>query len=202
MIDKRPCEFCSLFVTEKSGCEIELFDCPFDDEPHRAWVHTDERIAAKVCPGDYGGRTCNELILDSWFTDFNYFECDHCGRTVCVRNPSNGWRTQGRITDDGEEICLRCYEEMILENGVEREKVERGEIPGMFFSHGNPEPLDAGCTEVEGFQDYFVQTKDQANCLCQKVLELMDAGQKVVIGYERLAIGGLEGYVSVFSKQP
>jgi len=40
--------------------------------------------------------------------------------------------------------CLKCYQELILENGVEREKLEEGFIPEMFFSWGNLEPIRAG----------------------------------------------------------
>jgi hypothetical protein len=33
-----------------------------------------------------------------------------------------------------------------------------------------------------------------------KALELIDNGHKVIVGYESMAIGGLEGYITLFSK--
>jgi hypothetical protein len=101
---------------------------------------------------------------------------------------------------DDEEICLRCYQEHIFENGVEREKLEAGEIPGMFFNYGNPEPKQAGYEEVPGFSDHFINDERSADAFRRKALELMSSGYKVVIGYERLAIGGSEGYVTLMAK--
>jgi hypothetical protein len=131
--------------------------------------------------------------------DFSYFFCDPCAREVCRQNPSNGWMVQYRLVDD-EQICLSCYQDMILEDGVEREKLESGEIPGMFFSYGNPEPKLAGYEEVPGFSDYFVNDSRSVDRFTKKALELMDEGYNVVVGYERMAYGGGEGYVTLMVK--
>jgi hypothetical protein len=104
---------------------------------------------------------------------------------------------------DDEEICLRCYQEKLLDEGheFEREKLESGQLPGMFFSYGNPEPKQAGYVDVPGFSNYFINDGDKADRFRKRALELMDDGYKVVIGYERLAIGGSEGYVTLMAKE-
>jgi hypothetical protein len=70
----------------------------------------------------------------------------------------------------------------------------------MFFSRDNHEPLDAGYRQVPGFTGFFVRTEQDAGRIIRKALALMDRGEKVVIGYERMAIGGGEGYVTLFEK--
>jgi hypothetical protein len=72
----------------------------------------------------------------------------------------------------------------------------------MFFSGDNREPLRAGFEYVDGFRDYFVNGARTAQYFNEQALELIDSNFKVVTGYERLAIGGLEGYVSMFAKAP
>ena len=89
-----------------------------------------------------------------------------------------------------------------MEEGLEfeREKLETGRIPGMFFSCGNTEAREAGYIEVVGFTNYFVGSREAADRFRKKALELIDEGQKVVVAYERLAIGGGEGYVTLLAK--
>lgn len=71
----------------------------------------------------------------------------------------------------------------------------------MFFSYGNTEARDAGYREAPGFRDYFVNTEEKADALRNKTRELLDQGHKVIIGYERLAYGGGEGYVTLMVKE-
>jgi hypothetical protein len=151
---------------------------------------------------DTGKLFCSEECADVYLYegDFSYFWCEPCQRDICERHPANGWQVQYRMVDD-EQTCLRCYQDYIFENGVEREKVESGEIPGMFFSYGNSEPKEAGYSEISGFSDYFISDSEKADRLRKKALELMDDCYKVVIGYERLAIGGSEGYVTLMAKK-
>ena len=91
-------------------------------------------------------------------SDFAYFTCHKCEREICEQNPKQGYHLQYRDYD-GQMTCLKCYQDLIIENGVEREKLEEGFIPGMFFSFGNPEPLEAGYREVEGFRNYYIAGK-------------------------------------------
>jgi hypothetical protein len=160
------------------------FETPWDEEP----------VTKLFCSDDCGDTYMYE---EPWA----YFMCSRCDREISEQNPQNGWHVQYRDYD-GTMVCLKCYEDVILENGVERDKLESGKIPGMFFSYGNLEPLKAGYREVEGFKDFFVATNYDADRFRKKALELMDQGKRVVIGYERMAIGGGEGYVTLMEKEP
>lgn len=144
---------------------------------------------------------CSEDCADIYLYDgdFSYFWCHECEREICGQHPRNGWHIQYRTYDD-EQVCLSCYQDLIFENGVEREKLEDGQIPGMFFSCGNLEPKEAGYEEVPGFTDYFANTQERVDEFRNKALELMEDGRKIVIGYERMAYGGLEGYVTLMAK--
>jgi len=168
-----------------ASIDLDVWDGPFDDAPRTITVHHNR---------DGGCGTCSERIYDSSWSDFRYFDCEGCNRTICEQNPSNGWHAQYRIVD-GEQICLKCYEDELMEHGVNRESIENGTLPGMFFSGGNPEPLAAG---YEPHGDRFVS--GDADAVCQEVLALMDSGRQVIIGYESMGIGGGEGTVSLHSK--
>ena len=159
-----------------------VFDTPWDNH------ETEKYFCSEECEVAY-------LYED----DFSYFTCEQCEREVCEQNPKNGWHIQYRDYDDST-VCLRCYQGLILENGVEREKLENGEIPGMFFSYGNTEAIEAGYSEVSGFRNFYVSSYKDYEKLREKAFELMDKSKKVVIGYERLAIGGIEGYVTLLEK--
>jgi len=128
-----------------------------------------------------------------------YFWCDPCNREISEQNPMNGWHIQHRDYDD-HTVCLRCYRDLILDNGIEREKLEAGKIPGMFFDWGNSEPKEAGYQEVPGFTKYFVNSQGKLDEFRRKALGFIDEGKKVVIGYESLAYGGSEGYVTMMYK--
>jgi len=100
---------------------------------------------------------CEEAYL--YTGDFSYFLCERCLREICSQNPSNGWHIQYREYD-GEIICLKCYQEAILKDGVEREKLEKGIIPGMFFSWDNREAKEAGYREVLGFTNFYIHDQE------------------------------------------
>jgi hypothetical protein len=160
------------------------FETPWDKEP----------VAKLFCSDDCGDTYMYE---DPWA----YFECGNCDRTISQQNRQNGWHIQYRDYD-GQMVCLKCYQDLVIENGSERDKLEAGKIPGMFFSYGNLEPLKAGYKEVEGFTSFFISCKWDSERFRKKAIKLMDQGKKVVIGYERMAIGGGEGYVTLMIKEP
>ena len=114
---------------------------------------------------------------------------------VCEQNPSNGWHVQYRIENECEQVCLKCYQDEILENGISRESVENGELSGMF--------LDRDC--LDGWDkvlDYIRITDSETKQeVLDDILAWMDDDYKVVIDYDRMAIGGLEGYISVYRKK-
>lgn len=183
--DRLP-EGCMLCGTKKARRSQTryAYDTPWEEEP----------VTKVFCSDDCGD---SYMYEEPWA----YFMCEKCDREVCEQNPRNGWHIQYRDYQ-GDQVCLRCYESLILENGVEREKLKDGQIPGMFFSYGNLEPLRAGYREMEGFRDFFISNQRSADRFRKKALDLMDQGKKVIIGYERMAIGGSEGYVTLMVKEP
>jgi len=191
------CAFCDEMRCQLDMDQVELFESPFDDEPiPDTWVCT-------VGDANGHGQSCAELLNDSSYTDFHYEECVVCGRTITVRNPDNGWMSFFRnLTDEyGEwigQICLRCYEEDLLENGLSDVSLESGEISGMFFSGDNHELYDAGFECVHDYE--FVNSPKKAQELCAEGVELKKQCYVVVFGFERMAIGNSEGTVSMWKK--
>jgi len=195
--ERAECWECGLEGAISNMYRYELYDTPWDDEPRIAYLH--KHVPSKLRTDHYFKylESCSELLDDPGWADFRYFLCDGCYRMVCAQNPRNGWHSQVRYLDDGEtSYCLRCYEEHILENGIDREELENGKLPGMFFSNDNHEALDAGY-RVEIYNQKVGDPKP----IIDKALELIDSGHEVIIGYESMAIGGLEGYVTLFSKE-
>lgn len=95
-------------------------------------------------------------------------------------------------------MCLSCYQEFILENGIPKNKFQEGTVPGMFFNSGNPEPKKIGYEEVPEWKNVKVTSASEIN---NKALELIGKGYKVIVGYERLSIIGGEGYVTLMAKK-
>lgn len=166
------------------GVMRELYDTPWDDQPKTRFFHSDE---------------CEEAYTKSG--SFDYVDCEGCGRTVCEQNTRNGWMVQFKDHADLGYVCLRCYEEEILKNGQSRSDFEGTRIKGgMFFSSDNREPKGKGFEEVSEFKDYFVNGPETAKPYNKHALSLIDSGHRVTTAYERLAIGGLEGYITMMSK--
>ena len=182
VIEKDLCDCCSEKEIKKNNVAI-VYNTPWDEEP------TEYRFCSEECMENF-----------LYEGDFAYFYCDSCGREVCEQNPRNGWHTQYRILDE-EQVCLKCYQEYIFENGVGREKFENNEIPGMFFSWDNSEAKEAGYEEVMGYQNNHITGQDSAERFCKKAIELIDEGHKVIAAYESMAIGGFEGYVTLLAKK-
>ena len=178
----------------------DLFDTPWDDVGTRSYFCNDEFGPAEGIddPNDSWNyyESCADVLTDTSWADFRYFECVACYRTICEQNPRNGWMVQFRVEDfeDYEQICLQCYQTELLENGVNREKIENGEMDGMFFNYNDP-VLESW----EKFIDYrFINSEKSRDSLLSEILENMDNDYKVIISYERLGIGGGEGTVSVY----
>ena len=164
----------------------DLFDTPWKTAPRKTWFCSDE---------------CQEAYMSSG--SFDYEACESCDRLVCQQNPANGWMWQFRTHATIGEVCLRCYEKEILENGQPRSDFENSRINGgMFFSYGNGEAHNADFWEVEGYENYFINDGESARRFNMKAMSLVDSGHKVITGYERLAIGGLEGYATMLAKEP
>jgi len=200
MTEQKTCYGCGLEGNEDEMFTLTLFDHPFDEEGKVRYFHKELPEEIKNSKDDWRRHyeACDEFITSSG--DFDYFTCDICHRMVCEQNPSNGWMTQYR-EHFGDQICLKCYEEMILENGVDREHFEEGKLEGMFFSGNNHEPLDAGYSIDERVYNVRVAGSTKAKEICKIALDYIDRGGKVIIGYESMAIGGIEGYVTLFYKE-
>jgi hypothetical protein len=177
-----PCVLCYAKQARRSFTRF-VYDTPWDDE------ETEKPFCSEECADIY-----------LYEEPYAYFWCGRCEREICEQHPGNGWHIQYREYD-GETVCLRCYQEAILEDGVEREKLEAGQIPGMFFSWGNSEAKQAGYEEVPGFTDFYIHDEESRKAFRDRAIELMDGGHLVVIGYERLAIGGSEGYATLMARK-
>ena len=198
------CYECDRERPKDATYEYELYSTPWDDVGTTAYLCTDEFGHAEV--ERENGRevfeswkyyeSCVEVLTDNGWSDFRYFECVRCYRTICEQNPKNGWHVQYRVDgDDYEQVCLKCYQDEILEYGISRESVENGELSGMFFNTGE---LD----EWERVMDYIhIDNSNTVQEVLDNILGWMDEDYKVVIDYERMGIGGLEGYISVYRKK-
>ncbi|MEI8172713.1 MAG: hypothetical protein WCH07_04415 [Deltaproteobacteria bacterium] len=169
--------------------KVTLFDSPFNKEGHEEAFHVEN--------GENGYDSCYDRLTDTGWADFRYFECPGCLRMVCRQNPRNGWHVQIREIGD-EDFCLRCYEEEVFEKGIDRESFEDGKISGMFLN--DSDLTAAGFVEVDGFMNVHITSKQAADYYCKEALRLIDEGFKVVTNYERMGIGGIEGYVSMWIK--
>lgn len=167
---------------ENQGIVLEVFehyDSAFDDEP----TVDNRRFCTRECLSNTEG-----------YDREHYFTCDWCYRTVAL---SVGHNRHYRHVD-GEIVCLKCYREDILSNGMPREEFENNHIAGMFFSGDNAEPLKAGYQIAQ--YNVFVRDSSSIKAYCEAALKHIEQGCKVVTGYESLSIVGNEGYITMFVK--
>lgn len=179
-IDTERCDSCLEHFPRDHFGDVygTYYDSPFDESGD------DKQFCSEDCQQSYEEST---------------FYCDSCNRYI---ERSNGHLSHIRDYY-GELICLRCYEEIILEEGVSREDFEKQRLSGMFFNHGNPEPISVGWFEVSGMDYEFVsENSPSLKRYCQVAMELIDAGFKVLNAYEHLSIMGGEGYVTLMAKRP
>lgn len=197
------CHECGAKRARKNVYAYEVYDSPWQEKPDTIYVCRDRVGMQKNL--DYHGNTryyesCEELLTDTSWADFRYFECDGCHRMVISQCPSNGWHSYVRYDYDlGEQVCLKCFEEQQLAEGANYEQLRKNTLPGMFFDTDDLE--NAGFKPIEHFESRFVGGTDDAEPICRKAMSLMDAGRKVVVNYERMAIGGLEGYVTLWASR-
>jgi hypothetical protein len=177
--------YCPENSPKREGLYSELYDTPWQEQGRSVWFCSDECEQAYCFSGD-----------------FEYPTCEACQRQVCTQNPANGWHVQYRSHADLGEVCLRCYQEEILKNGQPRSDFEDEEIGGgMFFSWGNREAKAAGFEEVDPFRDFHVANLNSVRRYNSHALWLIEGGAQVMTAYERMAIGGLEGYVTMLARQ-
>lgn len=178
------CSHCGLTVLKSESFKSNLYDSPFDDEPN------DMIFCSDLCQEAMEGHLYSK--------DFSYTYCESCDRTICEQNPKNGWHSQFRTLDE-ESICNQCFEEHTFENGIDIEEFESEHIQGLFFI--DSELKKHGFSLVGyGFINTLISSAESATRYCDKALELIAAGHKVINNYDRLAIGGGEGYVTMWYK--
>ena len=190
--ERKHCYECGEPIKRKEDfTTLEVYDSPWG-EPKEIHLH----MGNEICE-DYG-ISCEQALYDERWSDFRYFNCFMCDRIIIRQCPSNGWHSYVRETEDGE-VCLRCWEEDIYENGVPREKFEEGQIPGMFYNRGDLE--SHGYEQVPGFENFPITSGFNARAFCDAAIRVIDEGFLVAVDYERMAIGGLEGYVTMWAKK-
>lgn len=176
--------------TLKSGLVVKLdvYDDPWATKPSTVKVHTDN---------DDGHGSCLDKLTDTSWADFRYFTCERCNRLIVGQCLDNSWRSYVKHTEDGEEICVKCYQAEVLENGMPAEAFD-GTVRGDFFNSSDLH--QAGYRVVDLFDDVFINGANPAKRVCDKARELIESGHRVVVDYERMGIGSTEGYVSLYMK--
>jgi hypothetical protein len=176
------CYECWNKLGRNEAVELEVYENPWGD-PVKIKVHA---------------QPCRERLEDTSWGDFRFFTCEACERMVIRQCPQNGWHSYVRTSAEGEEICLKCYETALFKDGTPRAQFEKGHLDGMFFNRGDAEKH--AFEKVDGFTWQHIQSKAQGERVCKKALELIDAGNTVIVEWESMAIGGLEGYVTLWAR--
>ena len=169
---------------------LKIYDSPWADEPRVIAVHDQN--------DDDRHGSCLDKLTDTSWGDFRYFLCDCCNRLIIQQCPDNGWRSYYKMTDAGEQVCVRCWQENILENGHEDKEFESGHVPGDFYNEQDLSSHD--WVLVQGMSHEHITGAESAKKFCDRALELVRDGMKVLINYDSMGIGGSEGYVSLFYK--
>jgi hypothetical protein len=177
--------------TIKSGKVVELhvYDDPWADEPCTVRVH--------ALNDDERNGSCLDKLTDTGWADFRYQDCPACGRLVMSQCLDNGWRGYFK-TDGDEDICVRCYQERRLADGEPLESFDDGHIPGDFYD--SSELANYNWALVPGLQGVHISGSKGAAEFCARAIAFIKDGQKVLVDYERMGIGGGEGYVSLYLK--
>lgn len=181
------------FKKGESKQVLKIYDDPWADQPRIIAVHDQNDDE-----NDRYGGTCLDKLTDTSWGDFRYFLCEECNRLIISQCPDNGWRSYKHYRDDGSEICVRCYQENILANGHDADDFKDGNIPGDFYS--SQDVSSADWVLVQGMSRCYITGKESARVFIDKALELIGKGYKVLVNYDAMAIGGGEGYVSLYFK--
>lgn len=190
---KRYCYECSKAIKRNEEyTTMEVFDSPFDEQSKTIHLHVNNHMSKNY------RIPCDEVLYDEHWASFRYFDCPLCQRTITRQCPTNGWHSYVRDYED-EEICLSCYEQIIIKDGIARESFEAGKLDGMFFNE--KDLINAGYNMVPEMENFFVRTEYDVERYCSVALEYIDEGYLVVTEYEHMAIGGLEGYQTMWIKR-
>ncbi len=161
-----------------------IYDYPSDKEP--TMVH----FCSWYCYDSIKGL--------NYSRDFNYRECDCCGRLICEQSPSNGYLWQFHNSEDDEfdydgdgMICNECHRQKTFKNGISEEMLKDGHIQSDW--HDTSELRENGFEIHESFRVTNIEEfYNQIQSLFESNLVIVENG--------RLSILGDEGYVTVWIK--
>lgn len=164
----------------------DIYDRPFNKNPEELYFFS---IFSMQC-----------FLGEIYQKDFSYKHCESCGRTICEQNPSNGYMLQGHYCNDGESWeCNKCSEERRLEHGISEEDFEDSDLPGQFFNY--EDLTEHGWQKIDdrlvgsGYSGYA-----DPEPTIDLIRKMREDGEKILINYGSLAIGGLGGYIEVYTK--
>lgn len=168
---------------------MEVYDSPWGP-PRMISVHEDN--------ADNPWKTCESRLTDTGWAAFRYFDCDCCGRRICRQSRNNGWHSHVRVYH-GREICLRCFREIQLHEGVSRESFEAGRVEGMY--HADGDLTASGFELVPGFFGYEIRDEETLRAYCNTALGLIGQGHVIVNEFDLMKAGDLEGFVTMWRKR-
>lgn len=169
---------------------LKIYDDPWADQPRICAVHDNN--------DDEKHGSCLDKMTDTSWGDFRYFLCDHCDRLIIEQCPDNGWRSYYKHNDAGEQVCVKCWQDEIIENGHDAKEFKDGHIPGDFYNEQDLSSHD--WVLVQGMSHRYITGSESAKQFCDRALELIDEGNRVLVDYDAMGIGGGEGYVSLYMK--
>lgn len=179
-------------VLECDSCLTETFEAELYSETYFLSPFDDEAT-------DGEARVCQDCWDASDGLEDGLFWCDGCSRQI---TESRGHHMHYRVVDAGM-LCLACVEDTLRREGIAGFEVElealftEGRLFGMFFNIGD---LEAAGWTGHGYRT-FIDREESAMALAAEAKRLHEEGRLIIIGYESLAIGGSEGYVTLFSRE-
>ena len=192
-------EYAEVFEKRQAGHKECVYDFLVDCEGcwEEVAVESEEDIWERVVhpsPFDEEGELvefcsieCEEQFMEG------YFHCECCQRQVAT---NNGYETYYRWISDHEIICIKCYEELMLEEGQPASDCEgEGISGGSWFSED--ELRENGYRK---FKRYFIGGESDAKEYNFDMSLFMDFHIQVITKFESLAFGGFEGSVSMWIK--
>lgn len=170
-------EFWDLYCFEELAIKSDLYNTPWEDEPYPGWYSSSFAV------------NCDKGLMYS--KDFAYFDCPECSRTICEQNPAQGWHVQYRKINE-QQICLKCLQEITLDKGIPVDEYTTFKDITAYAMFYNRAELSKNDWMSEG------SYKDD-NTDFEKIKEIAKTNW-ILIDLDRMAIGGLEYYWSLYIK--
>lgn len=180
----QPCEVCAN-TQSRSTFTIKVYEDPWKPDLEFEYHY--------FCSG-----ACMVEFRDS--ENWSYFTCDECGRIIHRQHPKNPCHIQSRHYHT-QELCLRCYEKVILKNGIDSFTLmsKNALDAGMFLSKTYSEMYSLGYRDI--ITNFFIyKSKDNAKSFITEACRTIHRGQQIVIGYEKMSRDGDEGSMTLWAK--